>query len=154
MIGVGNELRHDDAAGLEAVRLARALSGGAPAIAFRRYEGETLGLLEAWDRAAAVVLADAVHGDGPVGAIHRFDASSLPLPARLEGSSSTHAVGVAEAIELARELGRLPRRVVVYGVTGGCFDAGPGLSAEVRRALDPLARRMLDEARRLAASPG
>ena len=34
---------------------------------------------------------------------------SRPLPARLRGSTSTHAVGVGEAIELARALGRLPR---------------------------------------------
>ena len=154
VIGVGNELRHDDAAGLEVVRRARAISEPEPAIAFREYEGETLGLLGAWEGAAALVIADAVHGGGAVGSIHRFDASSLPLPERLEGSSSTHAVGVGEAIELGRELGRLPGRVVVYGVTGGRFDAGMGLTPELREVLDPLARQVLEEARDLATGAG
>ncbi len=150
VIGVGNDLRHDDAAGLEVVRRARAMSPRAPTIVFREYDGETLGLLGAWEGADALVLADAIHGRGAVGAIHRFDVSSEPLPERLEGSSSTHAIGVAEAIELGRELGRLPGRVVVYGITGGCFDAGAGLSREVRDALDELARRVLEDARGLA----
>ena len=73
-------------------------------------------------------------------------------PARLEGSSSTHAIGVADAIELGRVLGRLPRRVVVYGVTGACFDAGRGLSGALLDVIDPLARRVLEEAERLAAT--
>jgi len=158
VIGVGNELRHDDAAGLEVARRARELDGqhrpGAARIEFREHEGETLGLLAAWEGAGAVVLADAVHGGGAVGAIHRFDASSRPLPARLEGSSSTHAIGVADAIELGRELGRLPTRVVVYGVTGGRFDAGSGLSDGVREALEVLARRVLEEARGLSEGAG
>ena len=51
---------------------------------------------------------------------------------------------------MGRALGRLPRRVVVYGVTGGRFDAGAGLSPELRHLLDPLARRVLEEARSLA----
>ena len=38
--------------------------------------------------------------------------------------SSTHAFGVGDAVELARALGRLPRRVVVYGVEGADFAAG------------------------------
>lgn len=150
VIGVGNELRRDDAAGLEVVRRARALSPDADAIAFREHEGETLGLLEAWEGADAVVLADVIHGEEPLGVVHRFDASSRPLPARLEGSSSTHAVGVAEAIELGRTLGRLPGRVVVYGITGRCFEAGTGISPGLLDQLDPLARRVLAEARRLA----
>ena len=154
VIGVGNELRHDDAAGLEVVRRARALPSRMPAITFREYEGEPLGLLEAWQGAGALILADAIHGAGPVGAIHRFDASSQPVGARMEGSSSTHAVSVAEAIELGRELGRLPDRVVVYGVTGGRFDAGAGLSPELSASLDPLARRVLEEARELAEHAG
>ena len=51
---------------------------------------------------------------------------------------STHALGVAEAIELGRALGRLPRRLLVFGIEGGSFDAGAGLSPEVERAVGQL----------------
>jgi len=167
VIGVGNALRHDDGVGLEAVRRMRSLlcaAGGAGerragpadggvAIETREHEGDPLGLLESWDGARAVVLLDAIHGASPPGSVHRFDASSTPLPADLAGSSSTHAVGVAEAIELARALGRLPRTLVVYGVVGARFDAGGGLSEEVRAALGQLAETVLSEAGGLASQP-
>lgn len=160
VIGVGNELRHDDAAGLEVARRTRALAAraprapGAPPIGIREHEGETLALLGAWEGADTVVLVDAMHGRLPVGAIERFDASAGALPARMEGSTSTHAIGVGEAIELARVLGRLPRLLVVYGVAGARFDSGSGLSPAVREVIGPLARRVLDEASTLAVRQG
>jgi hydrogenase maturation protease len=156
VIGAGNALRHDDAAGLEAIRRLRAVTstaaaqGQPAAILTCEQEGEPLGLLDAWDGAAAVVLVDAIHGAAPAGAIHRFDASARPLPSTLAGSSSTHAIGLAEAIELGRALGRLPRKVVVYGVVGARFDAGCGLSREVQAVIGGLAEALLREARELA----
>jgi hydrogenase maturation protease len=68
---------------------------------------------------------------------------------RLRGSSSTHAVGVGEAIELARTLHRLPRRVILFGVEGHSFAAGSGLSAEVEAITGALLDAVLSEAREL-----
>ncbi len=161
VIGVGNALRQDDGAGLEVARRLRTLGDAAdtavraelamPAeLAVLEYEGEPLGLLELWEGARAAVLVDAIRSGAAPGTIHRVDASREPIPAPLRGSSSTHAVGVGDAIELARALGRLPARVVVYGVEGACFDAGSGLSAAVQRAVDVLAEAVLREARELA----
>lgn len=154
VIGVGNALRRDDGAGVEVARRvrARAEDAGVPgdaAIAVLEYEGEPLGLLELWEGARAVVLVDAIRSGAAPGGIHRVDASREPILGLLRGSSSTHAVGVGEAIELARALGRLPARVIVYGVEGACFDAGGRLSAEVGRAVDPLVETVLREARSL-----
>ena len=53
--------------------------------------------------------------------------------------SSTHAFGVADAVELARALGRLPGRLDVYAIEGASFTAGDSLSPEVERAVDDLA---------------
>ncbi len=149
LIGVGNALRHDDAAGLEVARLVRARAGAA-GIAVREQEGEALGLLDQWEGAEAALLVDAFRSGAPPGTVHRMDASAQPLRAELRGSSSTHAVGMGEAIELGRALGRLPPRVVVYGVEGRCFSAGSGLSEEVEAAIGPLSETVLREARRLA----
>jgi hydrogenase maturation protease len=156
VIGVGNALRRDDGAGLAVARRlgAGVNAAGAPggaAIAVLEYEGEPLGLLELWNGARAVVLVDAIRSGAAPGTIHRVDVSRAPVPALLRGSSSTHAVGVGEAIELARELGRLPERVVVYGVEGACFDAGEGLTVEVTEGVDSLANAVMREAEGLAA---
>jgi hydrogenase maturation protease len=44
-------------------------------------------------------------------------------------------MGAAEAIELARTLGRLPRRLVVYGIEGASFHPGAPLTPAVADAV-------------------
>jgi hydrogenase maturation protease len=135
VIGIGNAWRRDDAAGLEVARRLRALAPAGVSIDER--EGEPAGLLDAWDGAESAMIVDAVSSEAPPGTVHRFDAVSAPLPARTF-AHSTHALGLAEAIELGRALGRLPERLVVYGIEGERFDAGAGLSPAVERAVDRL----------------
>jgi hydrogenase maturation protease len=140
VIGVGNAYRSDDAAGLVVARRLRAR--GVDAV---EQEGEPVALLEAFADRDAVVVIDAVRSGAAPGTVHRVDVSERPLPAELGGASSTHAVGVGEAIELARVLNRLPPRVVVFGVEGERFEAGTGLSAAVTAAVDPLVDAILAE---------
>jgi hydrogenase maturation protease len=150
VIGVGNGWRGDDGAGPEVARRLRAVPpGGGDEIVVRSHEGEGAGLLELWRGAAAVVIVDAVRSQGPPGTIHRLDASSTPLPASLR-SASSHAVGVAQAIELARALGRLPERVIVYGIEGESFEAGAVVSEKVASALGALVSAVRQEALALA----
>jgi hydrogenase maturation protease len=66
--------------------------------------------------------------------IYRFDALRQQLPASYS-FSSTHAFGVAEAIQLARALDQLPASLIVYGIEGKKFVAGTELSPEVERAV-------------------
>jgi hydrogenase maturation protease len=130
VIGVGNEWRHDDGAGLE---VARRLGG-------LRLWGEPIGLVDALDGEAEVAIVDAVSSGVPPGTLHVFEADARPLPVELFGSSSTHALGIADAIEIARSLGRLPARVRVYGIEGARFDYGRGLSPEVEAAVEECTR--------------
>src|SRR5207302_5635970 len=95
--------------------------------------GDAIGLLEAWAAAPSVILIDAVTSGAAPGTIHRLDALTQPLPTGF-AFSSTHLLGVAEALELARALHQLPSRLIVYGVEGRNFTAGVGLTAEVEQA--------------------
>jgi hydrogenase maturation protease len=149
VIGIGNPLRGDDGAGLEAVRRLRdcELSG---AITVHLHEGEAIGLLELWDRADAALLVDTAQSGAPPGTIHRLDASHAPLASRIRRTSS-HTVGVGEAIELARALGTLPATVRVYGIEGGQFGAGTELTDDVAAALDALVPELRAEALRVSA---
>jgi hydrogenase maturation protease len=156
VIGVGNELRGDDGAGIAVARQvgARALKPGVRGLKagldVREHQGEPTALLEIWNEAGAVVLIDAVRSGAPPGTIHRLEVGGDPLPARWSGSSSTHAFALVEAIELARSLHRLPAQLVVFGVEGRTFAAGAELSAEVRRALPAVADAVGREAVMLA----
>jgi hydrogenase maturation protease len=143
-LGVGNPDRGDDAAGpMVIARLAGTVSAGIEA---RALTGEATELIEAWSGREAVIAIDAVATGGATpGTIHRWDAAAGPLPVELENRSS-HALGLGHAIELARALGRLPRRTIVYGVEGARFDLGDAPSAAVQQAIGPLAEAVRREA--------
>lgn len=101
-------------------------------------------LLDLWDGLDTVVVVDAVSTGSPPGTLHRVDAGRGPLPRDLR-LASTHAMGVADALELGRAVGRAPRRVVVLGVEGARFGMGDGMSPAVTEALDALVDAALRE---------
>ena len=75
--------------------------------------------------------------------MRRFDAAAAPLPAERVAGPSTHALGLPEAIELARALDRLPRRVVLYGIESETMAAGDDLTPAVDRAVEEVVMRLL-----------
>lgn len=141
VIGVGNAMRRDDAAGLAAAQRVR--SAGIDAL---EACGDLSSLPDSWEARTQVIIVDAVRTDAAPGTLHRFDAAAGPLPA-LFARGSTHAFGVAEAVELARVLGRLPEALVVYGIEGADFGSGEGLSPAVQRAVEEVAARIQAEVR-------
>lgn len=142
VIGLGNRLRGDDAAGPE---LARLVAGRRPEATVVEHEGEPTGLIEIWDRAPLAIVADAIAPAGNPGRIERAIGGSAPLAFRTATPASTHALDLAGAIELAASLGRLPARLVIYGIEGERFDLGAPLSPRVTAALWSLAGRVLGE---------
>ena len=149
LIGVGNPFRTDDGAGRAVLRY---LHGKIPpCLKLMEETGDGAELLEAWKGADSVVLVDAVQSGAPPGTIHRFDARDEKLPGWFS-HSSTHSFGVAEAIELARTIGDLPPRLVVYGIEGLDFSAGTILSPEVAEALPKVAGLILREILHLQAT--
>jgi len=140
VIGVGNAFRRDDGAGLAvADRVAALAAPDAATVEVRRLDGEGVRLLDLWEGHDDVVLVDAASGDAAPGTVLSAD-GACPLPSAF--CRSTHAFGVAEALALARALGRLPRRLTVLGVVGRDFGFGPDLSPPVRAAVERLAERL------------
>jgi hydrogenase maturation protease len=142
LIGVGNEYRGDDGVGLIALReLAKKELPNTRCI---ESNGDGTALLEAWTNAGVVILIDAASSKASPGMIYRFDALASPIPVTFS-SPSSHAFGVAEAIELARTLQQLPPRLIVYAIEGKDFTAGPDLSVEVEEALHEVVERVAHE---------
>src|SRR5689334_5648527 len=115
VLGIGNDYRRDDGAGLIVARRVRAAAP--PQVQVREASGDGAALLDAWAGAAWVIVCDAVEAGGAPGTIYRIETAKRPLPSDLF-TTSTHAFSLASAIELARTLGRLPGRVTVYGIQG------------------------------------
>jgi hydrogenase maturation protease len=136
VLGVGNDWRGDDGAGLEVARMLRC--SARPGARIVEYQGEPSGLIDAWQGEGDVVLVDAVSSGAPSGTVHRLDLLEGPLPPELF-RASTHHLGVPEVVELARALERLPSRLELYGIEGRDFDTGVALGPEVRRAVEQVA---------------
>jgi len=142
VIGVGNAFRSDDSAGLAA---AHALRDRLPeGVELLEREGEPTSLIDAWDGAEAVWLLDAAASGAEPGTVHRFVATEQALPAEAFVTSSHH-LGLADAIELARAVGRLPGRLVVFGIEGASFDAGESLTPAVAEGAERAAEAVLAE---------
>jgi hydrogenase maturation protease len=143
IIRIGNEYRGDDAAGLIVARRLKERLGDSFAVL--EQSGDGAALVEAWRGAETVIIIDAVMSGAAPGTIHRVDASAQPLP-KNAFRCSTHAFGVAEAIELSRALSELPQSLIVYGIEGKNYAAGVGLSSEVEKAVGEVVGRALTEA--------
>jgi hydrogenase maturation protease len=135
IIGLGNEFRGDDAVGLLAARRLRGVLGDRAEVVEAGVAG--VELLEVMKGAGAVLLIDAVRSGQAPGTIHRLDASAGPIAPELF-PRSTHTIGVGEALELARTLGILPNKVIVYGIEAGDTEAGHPLSPQVGHALNEI----------------
>ena len=141
VIGVGNRYRRDDGAGLLAADRVRAVHEG---IHVLQLEGDLTSVIDLWDGASAVFVVDAVASGGEPGTVRRFDAGVETAPPAFCGRG-THTLSVAEVVELARAVDRLPPRLVTFGIEGAVFEAGVGVSPEVEAGAREAADRVLAE---------
>lgn len=132
VVGVGNPMRGDDSVGLHVARALKSEAVGD--VCVLEASGAGTELIETFRDADSVIVIDAVQSGRAPGALHRFLAHDTPLSVR-EFSCSTHGFGVAQAIEVARALNQLPRRCVVYGVEGACFEMRSTMSHDVEQAV-------------------
>ena len=144
VIGVGNPDRGDDGAGpAVASRVETAVSSVTTVI--RR--SDPTSVVDDLAGAETAYLVDATRSGVEPGTVRRIEVGDAPLAAAGVRYSS-HGLDVAEAIELARAVGGLPRRLVVFGVEGQDFRLGADLSPAVDKATRVIAERILDEVRR------
>lgn len=134
VVGIGTELRGDDAAGLLAVRQLNAL--GVPGgVSLLECPDGGLRLLDFWSRYEACILLDAVSAGCVPGTILTLDLKEQKAPSPLLHSSSHH-LGLGETVELGRALNILPDTLLLYGIEGASYQAGGELSPEVSAAVD------------------
>lgn len=143
IIGVGNDDRGDDAVGLIVVRKIGALA--LHALRLVEHSGECFALIDLWEGAPHVILVDAVQSGAVAGTIYRFNPAESPLPKTMFSSFSSHSFGIADTIELARTLKKLPPQFVVYGIEGKSFKVGKYFSPEVEAAAQKVVELIFKE---------
>jgi hydrogenase maturation protease len=102
-------------------------------------------LLDEWAGLDTVVVVDAVVAGEPVGTLHRLEADEGGPLSRELRLASTHAVSLADALDLGRSVGRAPRRIVVLGIEGAAFGMGDAMTPAVSAALDGVVAAALAE---------
>lgn len=140
VLGIGNQFRHDDFLGVEAVRRLKAVGSD---VRCEEQSGDGVKLMETWKGLGRVILIDAVSSSAVPGTVHKIHANFDPLPKNWF-TCSTHTFSIAEAVEMSKALETLPESLHIYGIEGKCFDPGEGLSQEVDKAINNVVKEILN----------
>jgi hydrogenase maturation protease len=142
VIGIGNEHRGDDAAGLLVARALR--QRGLPGVSIVEAQNDGMLLIDLWAGAEKVYLVDAVSSGARPGSLLRLDALRR-IPAAGKLRCSTHGLGIEAAIELARALNRFPREFMIHGIEAAKFGVGDAISPEVERGVEETVAAILKD---------
>ena len=142
ILGIGQSLRRDDAAGFAAVRRWQALfpeHSKDTGLLVECLELPGLALLDHLVEVEQVLIVDAVHSGAPPGRLHCL--SEKELAAFIQGSDSAHGWGISEPLALGRriQLEKMPVRVDILGIEVKDINLGEGLSKELNAVLDTAA---------------
>ncbi|HEY5730096.1 MAG TPA: hydrogenase maturation protease [Anaerolineales bacterium] len=147
VIGIGQSLRGDDAAGLEAVRQWRDKfpeTANRHGVRIESFELPGLSLLDAMEDADAAIMVDAIQSHASAGTIHRLDEkdlSTFTLDAK-----SAHGWGVAETLEMGRLIGKIDRVTIrLIGIEAEKVNPGTSLSQSVQARLPAACRAIQEE---------
>jgi hydrogenase maturation protease len=139
ILGLGNPILCDDAAGLQAARQLYKLMGDEDVdLVEASLAGmQTVQLLSAYDRA---VVIDVVQDETRVGEVWRLDSDDL------EGglSTSSHGIGLGQALRLARLTGLpVPGQMLIYAIAAAdTHTLGESLTPQLGQALPAIVRRI------------
>ena len=146
IVGVGNLLRRDDGAGIVAARRLRTVLPSAVRVC--ESAAEVRELLELLSSCRCAFLIDAACGipadrSASVKRHARIDAHAQTLPAA--PSTSSHALTLAQILDLGRALGQLPKTLILYGIGATDFGMGEGISPAVDSGVAEVVDRIVAE---------
>jgi hydrogenase maturation protease len=147
IIGLGNPFMGDDAIGVLVARQLHPYSLASVSISEGGLAG--LNLLHDMENTDRLILIDAVQCHAKAGTIVRFtfpeDLEEIGEVAWGTLASSSHDLGLAEALTLAHTLNVLPAHVVLYGIELGHLQQGQAISPPVVTAITSLVNRIMAE---------
>ena len=146
IIGVGSPYRCDDSVGLIIVKSLEYIQS--KQVRLIEHSGEGSDLMDVWKNYNYIFLIDAVQSGKPPGTIHRINAREEKVPTEFF-HYSTHAFGVAEAVEMARALGEFPENLFIYGIEGKNFNMGHDMSPSVKISAKIVEKMLKEEIQKI-----
>ncbi len=142
ILGIGNPFRGDDAAGFAVIDR---LEGKVKAsVDLKKQRGDVSELLDVFAGYKTVYIVDACCADAAAGTWERIDGQLQPLPAE-NTQTSTHGLGVSQAMAIAKNLGSLPAKLIIYGINGDNFTMNDAMTPAVAQAVEKVAEALLQE---------
>lgn len=139
--GVGNKFRSDDSVALQVCdELHESISKNVKVI---KYHGDLLNILNMWNKDATVFLIDAIRTGEASGTVHFYSQDEIqPI---CETSTSTHGLGAATLIEMAKNLDLLPKKLFICGVETQNFELGFELGEQVKEGMKKLTNILISK---------
>jgi hydrogenase maturation protease len=142
VVGLGNDFRNDDGAGLAALRMLR--NRNTPGVDAVELRDDLTELLDHLRDVTSAYVIDAVQSESAPGTIHRIDSTKKRLsPADLP--RSTHGISLGNLLDLARLQGEMPKKLVIYGIQGERFGYGTAMTPAVQDALSRVVDKICAE---------
>ncbi|MFD0981113.1 HyaD/HybD family hydrogenase maturation endopeptidase [Tropicimonas aquimaris] len=146
ILGIGNSIMSDEAAGIRAVELFEELHGSDGDVTC--IDGGTLSftLSEPIGASDQLVVFDAAQFHSGAGTVRRLEGEEMDAFVR-SGKLSVHEVGLADLFDMSRLSGDLPERRVLVGIEPETLGWGLELSPKVAAAIPKavaLAKETLD----------
>lgn len=136
VLGIGNLLLSDEGVGCRCVEELERRYILPPAVTC--VDGGTAGfeLLPLVEDAQALIIIDALKDGRPPGTLVLVEDEAVPR--LMLTRTSPHQIGICEVLATAQLTGKVPQRLLFFGVEPKNLAVGIGLSAEVSGALDKL----------------
>jgi hydrogenase maturation protease len=103
-----------------------------------------LDVLDALEGVQTMIIVDAAAPAGHPGRVTRIVCPVAP-DIQTRTTASTHGIGVAEAMQLAKALGRLPKNFQVLAIEAERTGAGDGMSAAVSESVAELVNELTEQ---------
>ena len=142
VLGIGNILLRDDGVGVRVIehlkehnlpKEAELIDGGTA----------TASLFPVFAETDHLIVIDVVKGKMSPGTIYRIGLNDLMPPKR--ASISLHDLGLLEALDMAKKIGKSPKSVVIFGVEPKEINWGMELSQEINGRLPQIERLVIEE---------
>jgi len=138
IVGIGNALAGDDAVGIRAVEMIR--QDGWPGVESMALAQPGPELFDDMDGDDLLILIDACQSTAAAGSVYCFDRKGIVNAGLRHGS--THAIGLADWIELTAAAGASMPTVRVFAVELQQCDMGEALSEAVATAMPELLQQI------------
>jgi len=91
-----------------------------------------------------LIIIDAIKTDKAPGTVYRLKPEDLPLDPNIK-SLSLHQIGVLESLSIVKNLGKLPREVIIIGIEPKEISLGLELSQELKQKIPDIVNIILKE---------